>query len=132
MTSQELRQCAGCHCLAARREARAITRLYDQRLKRHGLKATQFSVLVGLALSGETPIGALANTLGMERTTLTRGAALLQGRGWVTEGTAADPRQRPLKLTAAGHRKLEAAFPAWKEAQEAVETGRTPRQHHRA
>ena len=124
MTPQELRQCAGCHCLAARREARAISRLYDERLRRHGLKATQFSVLVALALSGETPIGSLANTLGLERTTLTRSAALLQERGWVTEGVSSDPRQRPLKLTAAGRRKLEAAFPAWKEAQESVDPAR--------
>jgi DNA-binding MarR family transcriptional regulator len=124
MTPQELRLCAGCHCLAARREARAITRHYDQRLKPHGLKGTQFSVLVALALSGETPIGTLAGTLGMERTTLTRSAALLQERGWVAEGVSPDPRRRPLKLTTAGHRKLESAFPAWKEAQETVESSR--------
>jgi DNA-binding MarR family transcriptional regulator len=132
MTPQELRQCAGCHCLAARREARAISRVYDARLRRHGLKATQFAVLVALALSGETPIGSLATTLGLERTTLTRGAALLQERGWVTEALSSDPRKRPLKLTAAGQRKLEAAFPAWKEAQETVESSRTQKHRHKS
>ncbi len=29
-----------------------------------------------------------------------------------------DPRERPLQITPAGRRKLEAAFPAWNEAQD--------------
>jgi len=73
----------GCHCLAARRYARAITRLYEQRLRPHGLRATQLSILAALALKGPTPIGELADFLVLERTTLSRSAALLQRRGWV-------------------------------------------------
>jgi DNA-binding MarR family transcriptional regulator len=112
-----------CHCLAARREARAITRTYDDHLRRHGLRATQFSVLAVLELSGPTPISELAESLGMERTTLTRSAALLERRGWIATGGAADRRQRRLRLTASGRRKLHSAFPAWKAAQDAVTEG---------
>ncbi|MFB9807040.1 hypothetical protein ACFFQF_18180 [Haladaptatus pallidirubidus] len=46
-----------CHCLAARRRAREITRLYEEKLRPHGLRATQFSVLAALALKGPTPSG---------------------------------------------------------------------------
>jgi DNA-binding MarR family transcriptional regulator len=118
--SVDLRLCADCRCLAARRAARAITRTFDERLRKHGLRATQFSVLAVLALSGPTPVSELAESLGMERTTLTRSATLLEKRGWVTSDRASDRRQRPLKLTASGRRKLQSAFPAWKAAQDAV------------
>ena len=118
--SVDLSLCTRCHCLAARRNARAITRLYDAKLRPHGLRATQFSILVALSLAGPKPIGALAEGLGVERTTLTRGAALLQRNGWVDAERSEDGRERPLRLTQAGRRKLEAAYPAWKAAQESA------------
>ncbi|HEX6252571.1 MAG TPA: MarR family transcriptional regulator [Gemmatimonadaceae bacterium] len=113
-----------CLCLAARRRARALTRLYEEKLRPHGLRATQFSVLAALALKGPTPIGALADFLVLERTTLTRAAAVMAKRGWLDTAAATDGRERRLRLTAAGRRKLEAAFPAWSEAQESVRRGR--------
>lgn len=119
----DLRSCADCHCLAARKAARAITRTFDASLRKHGLRATQFSVLVMLELSGPTPISELAEALGMERTTLTRSAALLEKHGWVTSADTDDHRQRALRLTAAGRRKLISAFPAWKAAQDSVGAG---------
>jgi DNA-binding MarR family transcriptional regulator len=110
----------GCHCLAARRQARALTRFYEKKLRPHGLRATQFSILAALALKGQTLMSELADLLGLERTTLTRSAALLQRNGWVADAPAADARQHPLRLTPAGLRKLERAFVAWKEAQDFV------------
>lgn len=112
-----------CLCLAARRWSRAVTRAYDEKLRPHGLRATQFSVLAALALKGPTPIGTLADFLVLERTTLTRGAALMTRKGWLDTASSPDGRERRLRLTAAGRRKLEAAFPAWSEAQELVRRG---------
>lgn len=106
-----------CHCLAARREARAVTRLFEAQLRPHGLKATQFSVLAALALKGPTAVTPLAEFLVLERTTLTRVAAVLARNGWLTDGPSLDARQRLLTLTPAGRRKVRAAFPAWQEAQ---------------
>jgi DNA-binding MarR family transcriptional regulator len=117
----DLSLCARCHCLAARRSARAITRLYDAELRPHGLRATQFSILVALALAGPRPIGALAEGLGLDRTTLTRGAALLERDGWVAAEPSDDARERRLRLTRAGRRKLESAYPAWNAAQDSAE-----------
>jgi len=62
-----------------------------------------------------------AGALGMERTTLTRGAALLERNGWVAIEGAEDGRERHLRLTPAGRAKLEAAYPAWKAAQDTAE-----------
>jgi DNA-binding MarR family transcriptional regulator len=116
----DLALCRQCHCLAARRAARAITRHYEAGLRRHGLRATQFSILAALAIGGPKPLGRLAQILGLERTTLTRGAALMERDGWVRTEESADGRARPLRLTAAGRRKLEQAYPAWKAAQESA------------
>lgn len=110
-----------CHCLAARRRAREITRLYEEKLRPHGLRATQFSILAALALKGPTPLGELADLLGLERTSLTRSANRLEDEGWVAEAESEDARVRKLKLTTTGREKVESAYPAWKEAQDEIE-----------
>jgi DNA-binding MarR family transcriptional regulator len=118
----DLSLCAECHCLAVRRRARAVTRHFEAKLRPHGLRATQFSILAALALAGPMPMGELARLLGLERTTLTRSALLLEREGWVRTEPSADARERPLRLTPAGRRKLESAYPAWKAAQDSVAT----------
>jgi DNA-binding MarR family transcriptional regulator len=122
----DLSLCAACHCLAARRRARAVTRHFEAKLRPHGLRATQFSILAALALAGPTPMGELARFLGLERTTLTRGALLLERDGWVRNDRSPDGRERPLRLTASGRRKLESAYPAWKAAQDSLATVKIP------
>ncbi len=116
----DLSLCRQCHCLAARRAARAITRHYEAGLRRHGLRATQFSILAALAIGGAKPLGRLAEVLGLERTTLTRSAALMEREGWVRTEPSADGRERRLRLTASGRRKVESAYPAWKAAQDSA------------
>jgi DNA-binding MarR family transcriptional regulator len=114
----DLSACRACRCLAARRYARAVTRLFENKLRPHGLRATQFSVLAALALVGPTGVTELAGMLGLERTTLTRVAAVLERNGWISVGREDDGRRRPFRLTGGGRRKVEGAFPAWKEAQD--------------
>ena len=72
---------AGCFCLASRQAARKITRLYDLYMQGSGIRVTQFTILSQLMLRGEMQIGKLAGILGMERTTLTRNLAPLEGKG---------------------------------------------------
>jgi len=119
-TAIDLRLCADCHCLAARRCARELTRLFDEHLRPHGLRATQFSVLAVLALSGGATVNRLADALGVERTTLSRSTAILERRGWIKSDTSRDARVRPISLTASPRQKLEAAYPAWMGAQDAA------------
>jgi DNA-binding MarR family transcriptional regulator len=118
----DLSETRDCHCLAARRMARELTRLYEEKLRPHGLRATQFSVMATLSQSGPSTINEIADMLGLERTTLSRSATLLERNGWVSSDLSAlDARERLLSLTPDGLLKLEEAFPAWKEAQEQVE-----------
>jgi DNA-binding MarR family transcriptional regulator len=116
----DLSLCRQCHCLAARKKARAITRHFEAHLRRHGLRATQFSILAVLALAGPKRMGELAKLLDLERTTLTRIAALLEDKGWLEHGPSEDARERVLRITPSGRRKLESAYPSWKEAQDTV------------
>ena len=119
-TSLRLAATKGCHCLAARRNSRAITRLFEAKLRPHGLRATQFSILAALALKGPTPVGELADFLDLERTTLTRSASLLERNGWIASAPSEDARQQFWQLTKAGRGKLKAAFRDWQEAQNLV------------
>ena len=118
--SVDVRPTIACACLAARRRARAITRHFEAELRPHGLRATQFSILAALALGAPNRLGALAEFLVLERTSLTRSLAPLERNGWVRTEVSTDGRERPLALTAAGRRKLEQAYPAWKTAQDSV------------
>jgi len=119
--ASELAECRGCLCLASRSAARGITAVYDRRLRPHGLRVTQFTILTMLMLRGATPVGALAKALGMDRTTLTRNAALLAAKGWIASAEeGGDARARILSVTSAGQALVGQAFPAWREAQESV------------
>lgn len=111
----------GCLCLAARRNARTITRFYDEHLRPHGLRSTQFSVLAALSLMGATPLGKLAEFLEVDRTTLTRSTTLMERNGWVRFEDARDARTRPVAVTPAGRSKVEEALPSWAAAQAAME-----------
>lgn len=119
-TLGELSETRSCHCLAARRHARAVTRLYEDALRPAGLRATQFSVLAALAQMGSSTVAPLAELLGVERTTLSRSADLLVSRGLLETVGTDDRRQRRLRLTPAGHELLGHALPIWRAVQQSL------------
>jgi DNA-binding MarR family transcriptional regulator len=111
---------AGCFCLASRQAARKITRHYDSCMQESGIRATQFTILSQLMLRGEMPLGKLAGFLGMERTTLTRNLALLEGESWISIKPGEDPRARLIAITAHGRGMVRRGFPYWSKAQAEV------------
>ena len=115
-TAQEIY--AACVCLGVQRAARGVARRYDEALKPLGLTSGQFSILSSLLREGSEPIGALADLLGQERTTLTRNLRPLEAAGWVeTKPDAKDARVRRVRLTDRGRVLLRAAVPVWRAAQ---------------
>jgi DNA-binding MarR family transcriptional regulator len=106
-----------CLCLASRRAARAITRRFDTALRPHGIKATQFTLLAALALKGPQPIGALAEFIGVDRTTLTRNLAVAGEQSLVRIGSGEDARARVASITARGRQTLRRTFSAWQATQ---------------
>ena len=62
---------------------RAVTAVYDEALRPHGLKISQMSVLVTVArMDGASP-GAVGRTLHMEKSTLSRNVDRMRARGWL-------------------------------------------------
>src|SRR5438445_1890755 len=107
-----------CASFNFRKTARAVTSLFDTALQKSGIRSTQFAILVGIAKSQPVSIGALADLLVIDDTTLTRSLRLLQTEGFIAISNRAAMRQRFLTITAKGERVLARSLPAWRNAQE--------------
>jgi DNA-binding MarR family transcriptional regulator len=110
-----------CYALAARKNARHLSRLYDKWLAATKLSVSQFSILALLDAHGQLKIPKLADMLSMERTTLVRALNPLQAGGWVVAERPDSGRSFDVKLSGRGHKKLAQALPLWKKAQAAFE-----------
>jgi DNA-binding MarR family transcriptional regulator len=117
---QRFRVKTECMAQRLRGATRTIGRIYDQALAPSGLKGTQFSVLIAISLFGEAPLLRVAEELSLDRTTLTRNLEPLERAGLVSSSPGKDQRVRLLRLTEAGQRALQRAFPLWEEAQSKV------------
>jgi len=109
---------ASCVCLGVQRAARGVARRYDEALRSTGITSGQFTILSSLLRDEPTPIGSLAEVLGLDRTTLNRNLSPLEAENLVS--TVPDPkdgRVRRIQLTSAGRRKLEVAIPLWRQVQ---------------
>ena len=110
----------GCAVRATRATSRALTRRYDEALRPSGLRATQFPLLVAIALSGSATVSELAETMAMDRTTLTRELRPLEDRGLVTSRPGEDRRTREIEVTAEGREAIARTMPLWREVQARV------------
>lgn len=108
-----------CACMALRRAARAVTRVYDHRLTPKGMTTTQYAILGTLAEKGDMPLTELAEHLGMDRTTLYRTLAPIEHAGlvFILSGRG---RAKSAHLTDAGRTARDGAKSEWAAAQERV------------
>ena len=111
-----------CLCLALRRASRAVSRLYDEEMRRVGLRTTQYSILRLLRDAGEVRQRDLGEVTVHEQTTLTRNLRPLVDAGWVAVRTGEDRREKWLRITPTGLAKLEEARPKWLRAQERMKS----------
>ena len=110
-----------CACFNLRKTARTMTQFYNAMLQPSGLLATQFTLLAILARDNPTPISALADALGMDRTTLSRNLKPLQRDGLVQVAPDdTDHRIQLVTLTTDGRAALVAAMPLWQQAQQQI------------
>ncbi len=111
-----------CLCLHAQRAARALARRFDQAFRPLDLTNQQFSLLMSLNRPKPPGMGAVADLLAMDRTTLTAALKPLERRGLVAVTVDPDDkRSRRLALTAAGRLLLARATPIWIGAHAEVE-----------
>jgi len=106
-----------CLCTRLRMATRNVTQAYDNALRDTGLRISQFAILASLRYDGEATMTQLATSLGLDRTTLTRNLEPLTRRELVEVRRGKDRRRRVVALTEAGAGAVEAALPAWREAQ---------------
>lgn len=111
-----------CLCLHAQRAARALARHFDEAFRPLGVTSGQFSLMMSLNRPEPPTIGAVAEVLAMDRTTLTAALKPLERRGLVAVGVdGKDRRSRRLKLTADGERLLAEAAIIWCERHAAID-----------
>jgi DNA-binding MarR family transcriptional regulator len=103
--------------------ARLVTQLYDEALSAHDLTIAQFGLMTTIAQhraanGKDISIGVLANTVGLDPTTLNRNLNTLQRQKLAdVRQDKNDRRVRAVALTAAGRQRLKDAVPAWRAAQ---------------
>ncbi|QEX23204.1 hypothetical protein FRZ61_31390 [Hypericibacter adhaerens] len=107
--------CAGWN---SRLAARRITQFLDRELADSGLTAAQLGLMAQIAAADDDRLGALAQRVGLDQSTLSRTLRTLEGEGLVEIATVeSDLRRRAVWLTETGARRLEGAIPVWRRAQ---------------
>lgn len=109
-----------CVCSQVRKAARVITQCYDRCLQPTGLRMTQHTVLVMVALSEQETVMHLAEKLAMDRSAFARALKPLESQGLVTVDAGSDRRTRVVRLTEQGRQALREAHPYWLQAQKQV------------
>jgi DNA-binding MarR family transcriptional regulator len=108
-------------CHKVRTAARIVTSTYDEALRPSGLRATQFAVLTAVGVEGSMSITALAELLGMDRTTLSRNLRPLEREGLIVIGAEGWRRSRTLEISKKGRARFREALPLWERAQQTLQ-----------
>lgn len=111
-----LEVCAGWN---SRLAARRIAQFLEKRMESTGLSLAQFSLMAQVAAAPDDTIGAIADRMELDQSTLSRNLQALARDGLVEIATVeGDLRRRAVWLTETGARKLESAMPKWRAAHE--------------
>jgi DNA-binding MarR family transcriptional regulator len=111
-----------CLCLHVQRAARGLARRFDDVFRPLDLTHGQFSLLMSLNRPEPPTIGAVAELLAMDRTTLTAALKPLERRRLVKVSVdKKDKRSRRLTITAPGRALLTRAFPLWRETHASID-----------
>ncbi|MFL1465785.1 MarR family winged helix-turn-helix transcriptional regulator [Marinobacter sp. HN1S83] len=109
-------QCAALH---SRVFSRLVTRHYNAFLRPTGLMVTQFTIMNAITLFTPDSIHHLAETLGMERTSLQRTVDKMIDKGLLQTRSSGHNRSLELSLTQEGKRVYKEASVKWNEAHQA-------------
>ena len=108
----------GCVCSRTRMLDRVLSRLFDDSLAPLGVRANQLTVLALLGAMEGLRAADVARYLEMDKSTVSRGLALLRGRGWIEESASPTRASRCLNVTAEGRALLHDTLPLWRSAVE--------------
>ncbi len=101
---------------------RAVTRRLDQELVVLGMTAAQYALLCELdeATRRDHRLRALAQTVFLEQSSLSRSIASMARRGWIATARGADRRVKHLEVTAAGRDARDKAAAVWSDLEQSL------------
>lgn len=107
-----------CTAAKVRRLARKVTQLYDDALAPYGLTIGQMGLLASLRRREGIGVGALAERLSADASTVSRLLRPLQSAGYLRiDQDPDDARAKQVRLTDAGHAVRREASAGWLAAQ---------------
>lgn len=109
-----------CCCFNMRKVTRAVTQYFDRFLEPTGIRATQFTLLVALYSTKGKTLTEIAESLVMDRTTLTRNLKPLEKSGFIATVQTMDKRSKAYVLTEKGEEVVQKCIPLWQQAQNSV------------
>lgn len=111
-----------CVARRLRQVNRTITRLYDEALRPHGLTVNQLNILAIVISEKQIRPGQLGQTLGMEKSTVSRTVDRMVRKDWLKVTPGTDSRTQLLTVTPKGRKLLIAVTPIWDTLQAGVLT----------
>jgi DNA-binding MarR family transcriptional regulator len=116
-----------CTGMKIRLAARRVTRFLEARTQAAELSVAQFALMTHVAAARDDTIGALAERMDLDQSTLSRNLRVLERAGLVEIAIVEkDLRRRAVWLTEKGARRLEAAIPVWRTAHAALSESVSP------
>ncbi len=109
-----------CYCTQFRRSAQALKAIYDEELANEDIRITQLSLLRALDRMGSATVQELADEVALDKTTISRNVKVLDAARWVDFEPTEDLRQKRMKLSKRGVKKLASATVGWERAQKKV------------
>ena len=103
-----------------RQAGRCLSRHYDAYTAAAGLRTTQYSLVSAILRQEPVQPSALAASLNLDASTLTRNLRPLIEHGWIDVLPGADARSRQIVTTAAGRAVRLEAQHYWRAAQKAL------------
>lgn len=111
-----------CVARRLRQVNRTITRLYDEALRPHGLTVNQLNILAVIISERQIQPGRLGQSLGMEKSTVSRTIDRMEKKGWLKVAQGKDSRTQLLTVTQKGRQLLLSVTPVWDNLQAGVLT----------
>ena len=109
-----LETCAGWNL---RQTARRVTQFLEAEMEKSGVSLAQFGLMAEIAAADDDTVGALAERMGLDQSTLSRTLRTLEAEGLLEIAVVeADQRKRMVWLTEKGARRLETALASWRHA----------------
>jgi DNA-binding MarR family transcriptional regulator len=96
---------------------RVITKIYDDCLRPHGLRAAQQNILIAISLMKLATPSELERRLSLDKSTVSRNVERMRRRGWIELISAEDGRSHHLHVTSEGMKLLRKTLVAWEQAQ---------------